>query len=232
MSKFIALLPCAGSGSRFGSVLAKQYHSLCSKTVLDWTLSAFEVVAEIEQVLLVASPDDELIDNYATKYNKVKIAKVGGTTRAESVSNGLRELEIMPDDWVLVHDAARCCIHPDDIRKLINQLKNGSNGGILASKAVDTIKQVDSVQQVLRTLDRQYIYMAQTPQMFRYQELTQALTQADLTQVTDEASAVELVGGVVHVVESDAPNIKVTFPFDLKLAQMIINSYLEDGVYV
>ncbi len=232
MSKFIALLPCAGSGSRFGSVLAKQYHSLCNKTVLDWTLSAFETVAEIGEVLLVASPADELIDKYATKYNKVKIAKVGGTTRAESVNNGLRVLDLRANDWVLVHDAARCCIHPDDIRKLINQLKSGTNGGILAAKAVDTIKQVDSVKQVLRTLDRQDIYMAQTPQMFRNQELTQALSQTDLAQVTDEASAIELAGGMVQVVESDAPNIKVTFPFDLKLAQMIINSYLEDGVYV
>ncbi len=232
MAKFVALLPCAGSGSRFGSALAKQYHPLCSKTVLDWTLSAFEAVVEIGEVLLVASPDDELIDKYATKYNKVKIAKVGGATRAESVSNGLQVLELMSDDWVLVHDAARCCIHPNDIQKLINQLKDGTNGGILAAKAVDTIKQVNSVKQVLRTIDRQCIYMAQTPQMFRYQELTQALTQADLALVTDEASAVELSGGTVQIIESDAPNIKVTFPFDLKLAQMIINSYLEDGVYV
>ncbi|MBX9597428.1 MAG: 2-C-methyl-D-erythritol 4-phosphate cytidylyltransferase [Burkholderiales bacterium] len=232
MSKFIALLPCAGSGSRFGSVLAKQYHSLCNKTVLDWTLSAFETVAEIGEVLLVASPADELIDKYATKYNKVKIAKVGGTTRAESVSNGLRALELMPDDWVLVHDAARCCVHPDDIRKLINQLKNGTNGGILASKAVDTIKQADAAKQVLTTLDRQYIYMAQTPQMFRYQELTHALSRVDLAQVTDEASAIELAGGVVKIIESSAPNLKVTFPFDLQIAELVINSYLQDSIYV
>lgn len=232
MSKFVALLPCAGSGSRFGSALAKQYHPLCDKTVLDWTLRAFEAVMEIEQVLLVASPDDELIDDYAAKYTKVRIVKVGGATRAASVNNGLRELKLMPDDWVLVHDAARCCIHPNDIRKLVNQLKNGSDGGILAAKAVDTVKQVDSAKQVLKTLDRQYIYMAQTPQMFRYQELIQALAKADLALVTDEASAVELAGGVVKIIESSAPNLKVTFPFDLQIAELVINSYLEDNIYV
>ncbi len=232
MSKFIALLPCAGSGSRFGSVLAKQYHSLCNKTVLDWTLSAFETVAEIGEVLLVASPADELIDKYATKYNKVKIAKVGGTTRAESVNNGLRVLDLRANDWVLVHDAARCCVHPDDIRRLINQLKNGTNGGILATKVVDTIKQADAAKQVLTTLDRQYIYMAQTPQMFRYQELTHALSRVDLAQVTDEASAIELAGGVVKIIESSAPNLKVTFPFDLQIAELVINSYLQDSIYV
>ena len=153
---------------------------------------------------MVASPDDELIDDYAAKYTKVRIVKVGGATRAASVNNGLRELKLMPDDWVLVHDAARCCIHPNDIRKLVNQLKNGSDGGILAAKAVDTVKQVDSAKQVLKTLDRQYIYMAQTPQMFRYQELIQALAKADLALVTDEASAVELAGGVVKIIESSA----------------------------
>lgn len=232
MSKFIALLPCAGSGSRFSSILAKQYHSLCNKTVLDWTLSSFESVLEISQVLLVANPNDDLIDDYANKYSKVKIAKVGGATRAESVSNGLGVLKLMPDDWVLVHDAARCCIHPDDIRKLINQLKFDTNGGILASKAVDTIKQADAAKQVLTTLDRQYIYMAQTPQMFRYQELNYALSQANLAQVTDEASAVELAGGVVKIIESSAPNLKVTFPFDLQVAELIINSYLQDSIYV
>ena len=232
MGKFVALLPCAGSGSRFGSVLAKQYHPLCGKTVLDWTLRAFEAVMEIEQVLLVVSSDDELIDDYAAKYTKVRVVKLGGATRAESVNNGLQALELMPDDWVLVHDAARCCIHPEDIRKLINQLKNGTTGGILAAKAVDTIKQVDSAKQILRTLDRQYIYLAQTPQMFRYQELTQALTRADLALVTDEASAIELAGGVVKVIESSAPNLKVTFPFDLQIAELVINSYLEDNIYV
>lgn len=223
MVRYFVVIPCAGSGMRFQSELPKQYHELKGKTVLDWTLQAFSQVSAIDQMLLVADKDDKLIDNYATGYKNLVINKVGGNTRAQSVLNGINSLDLDTEDWVLVHDAARCCIAPTDIDNLIRQLKDSPTGGILAHKAVDTIKRVKSDLRVIDTLNREYIYLAQTPQMFRAGLLKQALLNADLSLVTDEASAVELLGKEVQIIECGKHNIKITYPEDILLAEFMLD---------
>ncbi len=222
MPKYIVLIPCAGSGSRFKSELPKQYHKIAGKTVLDWTILAFSKVELISEIVIVANKDDRLITDYVNKYAKVKVIFEGGETRAQTVINGINYLYCDDNDWILVHDAARCCISPHDISKLISNLDTSLTGGILAKKTVDTIKFVETNHLVSRTIDRKYIFQAQTPQMFRSGILKTALSVADTANITDEASAVEMMGKQVEVVEADHFNLKITFPEDILLAETIL----------
>lgn len=226
MSDYLVVIPCGGHGSRFASELPKQYHQLLGQTVLDWTLRVFEHCAYIDKIMVVASLNDYWIDGYAGKYSKLQIAKVGGHTRAESVLNGLNELHYAADDWILVHDAARCCLRAEDLLRLIELLREHPIGGILASKATDTIKQVNTNQQITATLDRNFIYQAQTPQMFKAQLLHQALSAAG-DSVTDEASAVEQLDYLPQIIDCGSHNFKITFPHDLKLAAIYLQEQIE-----
>ena len=216
------LIPCAGNGSRFGADVPKQYMEISpNKCVLDYTLQSFLAVEEISEILIITSSNDILIDSIVALYNDVRlfVHKVGGDTRAKTVANGLRAMSLaVVDDWILVHDAARCLIKPNLIKHLINELRDDAVGGILALPVNDTVKNV--VGGVIQTtLDRQQIYLAQTPQMFRYSVLYNALTNCDLDSITDEASAVESLGFIVRVVCGDPTNIKITHPHDLPLAR-------------
>ncbi len=226
------LIPCAGSGSRFGSNVPKQYHVLAGKTVLDWTLNAFIDVVNLQSINVIYAPQDPYIMDYVDKFPQVNFMPVGGNSRAESVLNGLHELQMLhaANDWVLVHDAARCCLDFTDLTNLIEQITTRDNiaGGILATVATDTIKLSSTVGQnvINKTLDRRQIYLAQTPQMFRLAELIEALTTADLSLVTDEASAIELLGKNVYLIEAQQPNFKITYPHELKLAEFLLNNRL------
>lgn len=227
VNKIHVLIPSAGHGSRFGSDLPKQYHNLCDKTVLDWTLLAFLSVSEITSITVVYSPNDSLIQKYIQQYPEINFLPLGGKTRANSVINGLSNLGLNSDDWVLVHDAARCCINPLDIQKLINSLSNEEVGGILAVQATDTIKHVSN-NLIDKTIDRKNIFLAQTPQMFRTNILLKALEATMLSCITDEASAVELLGLPVQVIVPDYLNFKITYPIDLEYAKFIIDKRVKD----
>lgn len=224
------IIPCAGSGSRFNSDFPKQYALIDEHTMLWHTINAIIAVNAIKSVWIVVNSTDDYVGEYVKISPKIHIAKVGASTRAESVLNGLLQLEGIVDanDWILVHDAARCCIKPELITKLIMELKNDSVGGILAIGAVDTIKQVqvtvDNYKIITKTIDRNLIYLAQTPQMFRYGILKHALLNVDLQLITDEASAVEMSGESVKIIEGDASNIKVTYQQDIVLARAILNN--------
>lgn len=224
MSKrFIALIPCAGNGSRFGSKIPKQYSKIGDKTILEYSLQAFLQVEEIAQIVVVASAADEYIEQYIPSSDKIIVHYVGGDTRAKSVINGLSCLSCDESDWILVHDAARCCITPQLITDLITQLSDDNVGGILAIPATDTIKAVkDKV--IERTIKREMIYLAQTPQMFRFNILWQALSKLDLNNVTDEASAVERLNLPVKIIQGSVANLKVTYPLDLKIAELILTT--------
>ena len=218
------LIPCAGTGSRFGADVPKQYLEISpNKCILDYTLQSFLAIEEISEIAIITSPNDVMIDSVIAHYNDVRLSvhKVGGDTRAKTVANGLRAMSsAVADDWILVHDAARCLIKPALIHQLIDELRNDVVGGILALPVNDTVKQVvDGVIQA--TVDRQQIYLAQTPQMFRYSILYDALITCDLDSVTDEASAVESLGFTVKVVCGDHTNIKITYPHDLSLARFL-----------
>lgn len=222
--RFFVLIPCAGAGSRFGGksgALPKQYAKIDAKTVLHRTLEVFIHLPIIEQIIIVVNPHDKHIDEYAAISPKIVIARVGGEYRAQSVLNGLRYLSCHGEDWVLVHDAARCCISAELIQNLIDKVGSHPVGGILATIATDTIK-LGQNNKILQTLNREQIYLAQTPQMFRYKVLLSALNNTDLANTTDEAACVEQLGLEVCLIEGSQRNIKVTYPEDIALAKFYL----------
>lgn len=233
MNNLHVLIPCAGSGSRFGSDIPKQHQLLLGKTVLEWTLEVFVFAANFQSINVIHASQDSYIISYINKFPQVNFMPVGGNSRAESVLNGLHELQARcnSNDWVLVHDAARCCLEISDLNNLIAQIttRNDIAGGILAAAATDTIKLSQGASKLIdKTLDRQQIYLAQTPQMFKLGDLISALTKVDLNLVTDEASAMERFGQNVCLVEAQQPNFKITYQHELKLAEFLLSSRLKE----
>lgn len=223
MSRFVALVPAAGSGSRMGVTLPKQYLPLSGRPLIAHTLSALVSHPRIERVVLVLSPDDACWTSLAFDSDKLTVLRCGGETRAQSVTNGLQSLadELKPDDWVLVHDAARPCLRQDHLERLIGELEHDPVGGILAMPVADTLKRADAEQRIAETVPRESLWQAQTPQMFRHALLLEALKKAG-DQVTDEASAIEKMGLKPKLVEGDTGNLKVTYPRDLELAALML----------
>jgi 2-C-methyl-D-erythritol 4-phosphate cytidylyltransferase len=227
---YIVLLPCAGSGSRFESQMSKQYTKINTKTILEYTLDTFLAVPQISQIMVVTAPDDNNIDAILARYpEQVTVAKVGGESRVDSVRNGLNKLNCGDNDWVLVHDAVRCCIRPQTVVRLIDALCSDAVGGILATPATDTVKQGDGTL-ISKTIDRNTIYLAQTPQMFRYKILKAAINQDDMCGATDDASLVERLGLKVKLVIGDSTNIKVTYKEDIDFAKTILASQAATSV--
>ncbi len=219
------IVPAAGSGRRMGSEKPKQYLQINNKTILDHSLSRLLAVQQLAGIVLALDADDtEFSQSQYAQHEKI-IRVAGGKERADSVLAGLDYLQdkIAADDWVLVHDAARPCIRPDEIEQLQAQLQDDPVGGILAVPVADTLKRVDA-NIILQTVDRSVLWQAQTPQMFRYGVLYQALTHALQNQlsVTDEASAVEQAGLSAKIVQGRSDNIKITRPADLDLAEFIL----------
>lgn len=227
-NKKIVILPCAGSGSRFNNAIPKQYTLINEKTILEHTLNVFLSVPEIDQIIVVTAPDDLYIDTLVKlqTHDNIKVLKVGGPTRAHTVKNAVDMLDCQSNDWLLVHDVARCCVSRDSVIHQIQELEYDEVGGILAISALDTIKQSYDGQIINTTLDRNTIYQAQTPQMFRAGVLKGALNMADLNLVTDDASAVEQLGLKVKLIPGERSNIKVTYPIDISIAQILLNSKL------
>lgn len=218
-----ALIPCAGTGSRALSSEMngpKQYQPLAGVAMVRHTLAAFASVPRLSATLVVVAPGDSFL---AQPGATVLIAACGGSTRASSVFNGLNQLLIegaQAQDWVLVHDAARCLITPAQIDQLIDACMDDEVGGLLALPLPDTLKQ--EVQgRVRSTIDRADKWLAQTPQMFRLGMLRQALAQAG-NQVTDESSAIEALGLAPRLVKGSAQNFKVTYPEDFALAAAVL----------
>ena len=222
MPEFHALVPAAGSGSRMGGALPKQYLPLAGKPMIYHALTTLCACPEIGTVFVVLAPDDEYFRTYDWSHcgGKLEPLYCGGATRAESVTNGLMASEIEPDDWVLVHDAARPCLTQAHLARLIAELRDDEVGGILAVPVADTLKRADASRRIARTEDRNGLWQAQTPQMFRSGLLLQALRTAP--QVTDEASAVEALGLHPKLVESETTNFKVTYPHDVRLAELLL----------
>ena len=226
MPRYFAIVPAAGSGSRFAAEKPKQYLSLLGRPLIFHTLAALIACREIERVWVVLSPDDPFWPQYdwSELGPKLETLRCGGETRAASVSNGLRAASMVAadDDWILVHDAARPCLSQAMLATLINELADDPVGGILAVPVADTIKRADSEQRVAATEPRDGLWQAQTPQMFRYGLLGDALQKC--RDVTDEAGAVEALGLKPKLVRGDATNLKVTYPADLALAAMILRA--------
>lgn len=228
--RFFALIPCAGNGSRAGSDSPKQYQVLAGHAMVWHTLSAFRQVPAISSICVVTSSGDRIFEQVCADFNQPGDVQmpVGGATRALSVRNGLQALlaqSAMPNDWVLVHDAARCLISPGQIMALINACKDDAVGGLLAVPLPDTLKTCADGR-VAATVARADKWLAQTPQMFRMEALLTALDAAG-DAVTDESSAMEAHGMKPLLVAGSAQNFKVTYPEDFALAEAILQSRMK-----
>ena len=222
--RFYALVPCAGTGSRAGTNGPKQYERIAGQPMVWHTLAAFAAVRRIARTLVVVAPGDGFFERNPTS---ALVVPCGGATRAASVANGLYELSRVgatDQDWVLVHDAARCLISPALIDNLIDACAEDEVGGLLAHPLADTLKREEGGR-VAETLDREHKWLAQTPQMFRIGLLMQALERAG-NQVTDEASAVEALGRRPLLVRGGALNFKITYPEDFALAEAVLKARL------
>lgn len=230
MSRYIVLIPAAGVGQRFGAACPKQYVQLAGQTVLQHTVNRLLQLDNIDFLLIVVSPQDTYIDDIYPATNlpkRVHILHCGGSTRAETVGKGMAEarqrFNLMDDDWLLVHDAARCCVTIQSVLRLMQAVQPDDVGGLLAMPVTDTLKLADIQGYVCKTVDRSRMWQAQTPQMFRFGLLARALAQADLSVVTDEASAIEALGLNPLLVLGDICNLKITTPQDLVLARFFLH---------
>jgi 2-C-methyl-D-erythritol 4-phosphate cytidylyltransferase len=223
-SRLLGLIPAAGSGARFGGLAPKQYSLIGAKTMLQHAVEALLAVAELDTVFVVLAPEDDRFRrlDWSDCGNRVAPLYCGGATRRDSVLNGLiaASADIDPVDWVLVHDAARPCLALQDVRRLIASVLQDDTGGILAVRVADTLKRGDAEQRIIATESREGLWQAQTPQMFRHGDLLRALGAA--ADVTDEAAAVEAIGGRPRLVEGSQRNLKVTYAADLELAALIL----------
>ena len=222
MTEFYALVPAAGLGARMGHELPKQYLPLAGQPMIAHALNTLCSSPEISMVFVVLAPDDTLFHTYHWSRFRDKLQPLfcGGERRSDTVLNGLIASELEPDDWVLVHDAARPCLTQERLAKLIAELRDDAVGGILAVPVADTLKRADDMGRIARTEDRAGLWQAQTPQMFRAGLLAQALQSAP--QVTDEASAIEALGLHPKLVPGEPTNFKVTYPQDLLLAELLL----------
>ena len=206
--------------------MPKQYQLIAGRPMVMHTLDALASVSQLAAVVVVLAPADDALP--ACPPSVVQVA-CGGASRAESVFNGLQALleQGAKDlDWVLVHDAARCLVTPEQVAALITACESDAVGGLLALPLPDTLKSGERGR-VSATLDRSDKWLAQTPQMFRIGPLLAALqTRAveDFAGVTDEASAMEMAGHAPLLVPGSAQNFKVTYPEDFALAEAILRS--------
>lgn len=234
------VIPASGRGQRFGSEKPKQYQKLIDKTILEHSVAVMIETVLPENfilnkcIIVIADNDSDFSQLPIGKLQLIETT-VGGLTRAESVLKGLYHIQELakPDDWVLVHDAARPLLSKTALLSLINFCINNPefSGAILCEKISDTLKLSQKLNSttlsISKTIDRNHIYAAQTPQMFRYEELREALINGLKSypeSITDEASAIELQGGQVGLVINETPNFKITTSNDFLLASHFLQT--------
>jgi len=227
-NKYFLVVPASGIGQRMNSKIPKQYLKLENGlSILDQCLESTLSSEFISGFIVALDKKDKLFKSsiFAAHEKLISIVN-GGKERFHSVQSALSELSQIanPDDWVLVHDAVRPCIKKDDIHKLIEEVGDDKVGGILPDKVVDTVKQKNS-NGLVSTIDRKKLHLAQTPQMFRFGILKEAIEKAIKLNihVTDESEALECLGYSIRIVDGSSSNIKITTQEDLELA----NYYLK-----
>lgn len=228
LTQYTVVVPAAGIGTRMKADCPKQYLNIAGKTILEHTLTKLLDHNQVKRVIVVLNPHDNTFSQLPiARHPNIEIVE-GGKERCDSVLAGLNYL---PDDeeWVLVHDAARPCLDKSDLTALLHLAEQGSIGGILATPVRDTMKRTDEIKIngqsiVKQTESRENLWHALTPQFFKCALLKKALNQANKqkTNITDEASAIELLGEKVILVEGSASNIKITQPDDLLLAEFYL----------
>lgn len=230
--RYFALLPAAGVGARMAADGPKQYLTVGGKPMIRHAVQAFQNSDLIAHTFVVVSETDGQIDAALPPAEGVTVLRCGGATRMDSVLNALRALRsvVNDNDWILVHDAARPGLTPALIAKLIAGVGENPAGGLLALPVVDTVKRsapggVDAAGGSVSaaTVPRNGLWLAQTPQMFSYELLLRALGSApDANAITDDASAVEMLGLSPQLVEGHPRNLKVTLPADIRIAELYL----------
>ncbi|MEF1254725.1 MULTISPECIES: 2-C-methyl-D-erythritol 4-phosphate cytidylyltransferase [unclassified Vibrio] len=221
----VAVVPAAGVGSRMQADRPKQYLKISGKTILEHTVEKLLTHTLVDKVIVAISDDDPYFPQLSLANNPEVIRVSGGKERADSVLSALDYIESNQlAQWAMVHDAARPCVDLNDIDNLIKVAVTNQLGGILATPVRDTMKRANAQQNIDHTVDREALWHALTPQLFKTQPLRYALSQA-LDQgvpITDEASAIEWLGEKPALVHGRADNIKITQPEDLALAEFYL----------
>ena len=228
--KYFLVVPASGIGQRMNSTIPKQYIILENGlTILDQCLNTI-LSNELISGFIVAldKKDSHFKSSDFAKDPKLISITTGGKERFHSVLNALNALDqtAKPNDWVLVHDAVRPCIRKEDINKLIEEVADDKVGGILANRIVDTVKQKNNGA-LVSTIDRQKLYIAQTPQMFRYAILKDSIEKAIKSNmhITDESEALESLNYSIRIVEGSSSNIKITTQEDIHLANYFLKHH-------
>lgn len=222
MQLFHVIIPAAGIGTRMLNVLPKQYLPLAGKPIIAHIIQTFFNHPRIASIHLALSPEDKFWQSLSLNTeSRLHIHYTGGESRSETVLNTLNAMQIDAEDWVLVHDAARPGLTHESLNRLLDTLESDAVGGLLALPVADTIKKSDEMNMVDQTISRQNLWQAQTPQMFRYTMLKQALSEYEGLP-TDEAEAIEALGLNPKLVHGELRNLKVTYPEDLALLEMIV----------
>ena len=223
----IAIIAAAGAGTRMASDRPKQFLQLAGTPVIFHTLKVFEECDSIHEVIVVLPAEESAgFLSMAGKFGLRKVARVvpGGVTRAESVKRGLMAIRSATAEIVAVHDGVRPFVTADEIDSVV-AAAHADGAAILVAPVTDTIKQV-SDRAVVKTLDRDVLRRALTPQCFRYELLKEAYQRADVNDasLTDESALVEQLGHRVSIVEGSAKNIKITTLEDLEVAEAWLNA--------
>lgn len=218
------VIPAAGIGQRVGASIPKQYLPILGKTIIEHSLTPFLENPSITRVIVSLAKNDQWFKALPIAQHAKIETVIGGAERVDSVLAALNLIDL--EDYVLVHDAARPCIKHEDINKLIKAVEQHQQGAILACKVRDTMKRSDHHNSITATVERDNLWHALTPQMFVNQQLIDAITvNCSSQKITDEASALEMSGVTVMIVEGRSDNLKVTREEDLSLAAF----YLSQG---
>ncbi len=224
----VAIVAAAGQGTRAGGGQPKQFREISGTPVIIHTLRRFEQCSTIGEVLVVVpSGEAAALLALVTKYGLRKTARVvaGGATRTQSIWRGLQAVRAATANIVALHDGVRPFVAPEEIDRTVKRAEE-TGAAILAARAIDTIKEADAEGRVARTLDRQRVWHAQTPQCFRYDLLRRAYEQAlaEKLEAIDDSALVERIGVAVSIVEGSTRNIKITSPQDFALAEVLMKS--------
>ena len=230
MENIHLIIPAAGESSRMGSTTPKQFSNFHGKTILEYVESIFSKLATIKTITIALNKKQKYIESLNCQFsNKTTLIDCGGSNRSETVLNALSIIgeDIQKKDWIMVHDAARVGITESLVNDFIREVVDDKVGGILAIPALDTVKRVDKKQQIIRTEKRDEIWLAQTPQMFRFDLLNKALTSFK-GNPTDESEAIEAFGLSPKIVKGSLVNFKITYPDDLMRVEKLIQGSNHD----
>ena len=230
MENIHLIIPAAGESSRMGSTTPKQFSNFHGKTILEYVESIFSKLATIKTITIALNKKQKYIESLNCQFsNKTTLIDCGGSNRSETVLNALSIIgeDIQKKDWIMVHDAARVGITESLVNNFIREIMDDEVGGILAIPALDTVKRVDKKQQIIRTEKRDEIWLAQTPQMFRFDLLNKALTSFK-GNPTDESEAIEAFGLSPKIVKGSLVNFKITYPDDLMRVEKLIQGSNHD----